>query len=183
MRDVPNAELLEQFTTGTDAFANLVASFAPSDWDATGESPLGHLPARVLFGHTFWDSWLHERDIFVPLGRAPRAEPDELLTVTAFCLLFAGLQGGLIDDAGTTGAALSEPVDVRLRFDELPETALRIVYDTGVHVELDDAAGATNAGSAVALVECFTGRRPLADLDPNLPEDFTAHLTRAAQVL
>ena len=58
-----------------------------------------------------------------------------------------------------------------------------IVYDTGVRVELDDAAGATNAGSAVALVECFTGRRPLADLDPNLPEDFTAHLTRAAQVL
>ena len=142
MREVPNAELLEQFTTGTDAFANLVASFAPTDWDTTGESPLGHLPARVLFGHAFWDSWLHERDIFVPLGRAPRAEPDELLTVTAFCLLFAGLQGGLIDDAGTTGAALSEPVEVRLRFDELPETALRIVYDTGVRVELDDAAGA-----------------------------------------
>jgi uncharacterized protein (TIGR03083 family) len=183
LQDVAPAELFDRFATGALAFATLVESFTSEDWTRLGESPLGHLPARVLFGHAFWDSWLHERDIFVPLGRAPRAEPDELLTVTTFCLLFAGLEGGLLGDPAATGPALREPVDVRVRFDELPDTALRIVYDTGAHVELADPADATAVGSAVTLVEAFTGRRPLAELDARLPDDVAAHLGRAAQVL
>ena len=163
--------------------SQLVDGFAPADWDAIGESPLGHLPVRVLFGHAFWDSWLHERDMFVPLGRAPRVEPDELLAVTCFCLLFAGLQGGLVDDPRATGDALSEPVEATLRFDELPDAGVRVVYDTGVRVELVDPASASDAGSAVALVDGFTGRQPLAGADDRLPADFAAHLARAAHVL
>jgi uncharacterized protein (TIGR03083 family) len=183
LRAVPSAAVSEQFVNGTDALVQLVAGFPPEDWDAIGESPLGHLPARLLFGHAFWDSWLHERDMFVPLGRAPSAEPDELLAVTCFCLLFAGLQGGLVDDARATGDALSEPVEATLRFDELPDVGVRVVYDTGVRVELVDPGGASDAGSAIALVEGFTGRQPLAAASGRLPADFAAHLARAANVL
>ena len=183
LREVSNAELADRFANGTDALVQMVDGFAPADWDAIGESPLGHLPVRVLFGHAFWDSWLHERDMFVPLGRAARVEPDELLAVTCFCLLFAGLQGGLVDDPRATGDALSEPVEATLRFDELPDTGVRVVYDTGVRVELVDPASASDAGSAVALVDGFTGRQPLAGADGRLPADFAAHLARAAHVL
>ena len=70
LREVSNAELADRFANGTEALVQMVDGFAPADWDAIGESPLGHLPVRVLFGHAFWDSWLHERDMFVPLGRA-----------------------------------------------------------------------------------------------------------------
>ena len=35
------------------------------------ESPLGHVPARLILAHGYWDSWLHEYDVFVPLGDAP----------------------------------------------------------------------------------------------------------------
>ena len=96
LRDVPNAELLHQFETGTQSFLDMVETFAPQEWDVVGESPLGHLPVRLLFGHAFWDSWLHERDIFVPLGATVPVEPVELLAITCFCLMFAGLQGGLV---------------------------------------------------------------------------------------
>ena len=183
LRDVPNAVLLDQFEAGTQSLVEIVQTFAPHEWDAIGESPLGHLPARLLFGHAFWDSWLHERDIFVPLGGVVPVEPDELLAVTCFCLLFAGLEGGLVDDEHATGARLSAPVDVRLRFDELPGTALRVEYDSGVHVNLIDPTTASAAGSAVALVDGFAGRCPTAALEAALPPDFAAHLGRAAQVL
>ena len=183
LRDVPNAALLDQFEAGTQSLVEIVETFAPHEWDAIGESPLGHLPARLLFGHAFWDSWLHERDIFVPLGGVVPVEPDELLAVTCFCLLFAGLQGGLVGDEHATGARLSAPVDVRLRFDELPGTALRVEYDSGVRVNLIDPTTASAAGSAVALVDGFAGRCPTAALDAALPPDFAAHLGRAAHVL
>ena len=52
---VSHPELLDRFAAGTQEFVARVESFAPSDWDAIGESPLGHLPARLLFGHAFWD--------------------------------------------------------------------------------------------------------------------------------
>ena len=68
MRGLSPSELLVQFRTGTDALVATVESFTSDDWRATGESPLGHIPARFLLGHALWDSWLHERDIFEPLG-------------------------------------------------------------------------------------------------------------------
>ena len=70
-----------------------------------------------------------------------------------------------------------------MRFDELPDAGVHVVYDTGVRVELVDPASASDAGSAVALVDGFTGRQPLAGADDRLPADFAAHLARAAHVL
>ena len=61
-----------------------------------------------------------------------------------------------------------------MRFDELPDTGVHVVYDTGVRVELVDPASASDAGSAVALVDGFTGRQPLAGADGRLPADFAA---------
>jgi uncharacterized protein (TIGR03083 family) len=182
-RALSNGEMLDRFTTGTRGFVELVESFAPQDWASVGESPLGHLPARLLFEHAFWDSWLHERDIFEPLGLAPPIEPDEIRAVACFALLFAGLQGGLLDDPAPVGDGLSEPVDVTLAFDELPEAAVRVEFATGVHITLADATTASASGSAVDVVECVTGRRPMRLLDGVLPADLVAHLARAAQVL
>ncbi len=180
--EIPHADLLDRFTAGSEAFVGRVESFTPADWNAIGESPLGHLPVRLLFGHAFWDSWLHERDIFVPLGRATPVETDELLAVTCFSLVFAGLQGGLLDDTRATGPGLGGAVDVRLRFDDLPDTAVHVQYDTGARVALTDPDRTRPGGSAVALVEHFTGRRADGPTRAALPENFAGHLARAALV-
>ncbi len=182
-RGLSNGEMLDRFVAGTDAFVELVATFAPEDWNSIGESPLGHLPARVLFAHAFWDSWLHERDIFEPLGLAPPAEADELLAALCFSLLFGGLQGGLIADPEPVGPGLDEPVAVLLRFDELPTVAVRVQVDTGVRITLADPAAALASGSATDVVECYAGRRPLAGVDGTLPSDLAAHFVRATKVL
>src|SRR5580765_4237727 len=89
MRDTPIAEVHDQFVAATDAFAATVNDFTEDDWRAIGESPFGHLEARFIFAHAFWDAWLHERDIFVPLGLTPPVEPDELFAATWFTFFVA----------------------------------------------------------------------------------------------
>jgi uncharacterized protein (TIGR03083 family) len=178
-----DAYVLERFTTGADALIALAQSFTAADWEQIGESPLGHLPARLLFAHAFWDSWLHERDILVPLGRGAPPEPDELLAVTCFSLCFAGLQGGLVGDAAATGPTPPEPIDVVLGFDDLPGTAVRVELDRDVRITLADPAGAVPSGSAVTLVEGVAGRCPATEIDAALPRGIAEQVVRASQVL
>lgn len=176
------AEVLDQLRAATDTFATAVDSLGEDDWSALGESPMGHVPARLALAHALWDSWLHERDILVPLGLEPPVEPDELLVCTWYTLALGGAQGGLLGDPSPVGPGLDAPIDVTLGFDELPE-ALRVVVGEGVRIERAPAgADVAAAGSTVALVETTTGRRPPGP-DLQLPTRLAEHLDRACQVI
>jgi uncharacterized protein (TIGR03083 family) len=179
-------ELLDQYVAVTDAMVTLVDSFAPADWDVRCESPLGHLPARFVLGHAFWDSWLHEYDILTQLDRAPAFVDDELLGATWFSLWFAGLQGGIVDDPDPVGPGPEAPIECCLRFSDLPDRALHVAVGTpadGVRVM---ACGPdhrpVDAGRAVDVVEGLAGRAPVTPAVDALPEDLAAQLQRAALV-
>lgn len=176
------AELLERFSASTDALVDLVGAFDADDWASLGESPFGHIPARYLVGHAFWDSWLHERDVFVPLGLAPPVERDELLHVAWFSLLVTGFQGGLLDDAEAVGPGPAAAIDVALRFDELPDDPFHLRVDDGVHLHRPNGVTPVTAGSAVALVETVTGRRPMTAVAA-LPADVVEQIERAVKIL
>jgi uncharacterized protein (TIGR03083 family) len=180
--ELSNDVLLERFAAGTDAFVETVERFDDSGWAGTGESPFGHIPARYLLAHSFWDSWLHERDLFVPLGLAPPLERDELRQVAGFSLLFTGLQGGLLDDESPVGPGPEAPIDVGLRFTDLPDDPMHLRIDTGVHLRLGaDVTGVTGC-AAVDLVESVTGRQPPESVGA-LPADLRSQLARAVKIL
>jgi uncharacterized protein (TIGR03083 family) len=40
--------------------------------------PAGHISVSAVAHHALWDSWVHERDILVPLGIEQVVEPDEV---------------------------------------------------------------------------------------------------------
>ena len=180
--DLQPEVLLDQLTTGTDTFVAAVAALEADDWDALGEAPFGHMPARMLLAHAFWDSWLHERDILQPLGLAPEVEPDEALTAAWYTLLVSGLEGGLLHDPDPVGPGPSAPIDVTLAFEDLPGERLRVRIDSGVSIARSTDADAVNLGCAVALVEHLTGRAPSPSLDA-VPADLAAQLERAGQIL
>jgi hypothetical protein len=178
LRSLPPAAVLAQFVANTDAFMALVAEFDASDWDSIGESPFGHIPARFIFTHACWDSWLHERDIFVALGAEAPVETDELLAATWFSFFVAGIQGGLLADTAPVGPGLERPVDVTLRFDDFPDHPLHVAYADDVRIDI--GSGGLAAGRALDLVEGFAGRGPT----PVLPDaGLAAHCARAAQIL
>jgi uncharacterized protein (TIGR03083 family) len=179
--ELPTEALFEQFVTGTDTLFATVQTLEGDDWRSLGEAPFGHMPARLILAHAFWDSWLHERDILVPLGVDVPVEDDELLTATWYTLVVGGLQGGLLDDDAPVGPGADAPIDISLQFDDLP-IAVRAQIDTGTRISRSDGADAVAAGSAVDLVESFAGRAP-ADAINSLPADLADQLGRAAQIL
>jgi uncharacterized protein (TIGR03083 family) len=181
-RDTPTPDLFERFVASTDEFVECVQGFGAGDWSGVGESPFGHLENRYLFTHAFWDSWLHERDIFCALGLAPPVELDELFPATWFTLFVGGVQGGLLDDTAPVGAGPSTAIDVTVRFDEFDD-ALRVRIDERMRIDVADAPDAAHdLGSALDLVERFSGRRPI-DFSALPHAELAAQLGRAAQIL
>ena len=176
---LPTDAILETFVDGNEAFVATVETFADDDWDGVGESPVGHVSARMLLAHAYWDSWLHERDILRPLGLAPPVERDDLLAATSYTLVFGALQGGLLDDDAPVGPGPDAPIDVTLRFADLPDDALRVTIDRGVGVVRSSGTDTVPGGSALQLVESVTGRES-SDALRVLPADLAAELDRAA---
>ncbi|MCU1351942.1 MAG: hypothetical protein JWM05_1151 [Acidimicrobiales bacterium] len=175
-------DIRRQFAEGTERLVAAVQAVGDDGWGAVGEAPVGHVPARLVLAHALWDSWLHERDVLLPLGIEPPVEADELLVSTWYTLVMGALQGGLLDDPEPVGPGPSAPIEASLRFDDLPHLGLRVAIDAGVRITAVDPADAEPAGSAVDFVEAVTGRAggdPLAVL----PAPLADQLGRAAQIL
>ena len=139
-----------------------------------------------ILAHGYWDSWLHEYDIFVPLGDPPAVERDDLSVATWFSLVMAALQGGLVDDSrrsrtGSRGADRRVPrVHGPARGSPAPlgrdpgsrrhGRALRVRSPCGRH------------GRAVDLVEGLTGRQDPERATDALPSAVAAQVRRASLI-
>lgn len=180
MRTKSTHELLDDFAVGQATFLETVEAFDASDWMAPGESPIGHVPARLVLAHAFWDSWVHERDVFAPLGRPPALDADEVFAAAWYSLFVFCVEGGLLDDAQSIGSRLDSPIDVQIAFDDVANRALRVQVDDGVRLESGDDPAITV--SALDLVESSTGRGGGARSMELLPSDLRTHLERGQQI-
>ena len=118
MRALAPREMLDQFVTSNDGFLDALAALDERGWSTLAESPAGHVTIRLLAFHAIWDSWIHERDIALPLGIVPDEEPDEL----GSCLRYAAAVGPALtisegnDAPACLAVAASDPDDsVRAR--------------------------------------------------------------------
>jgi uncharacterized protein (TIGR03083 family) len=153
VRDAPSATALTQYLEATSALCALVESFDDGAWGAVAESPPGHVTISALLHHALWDSWVHERDVLLPLGIAPDEEPDEVIA----CLRYAaGLSPAFaMQTAGDRRGALALVVDH-------PDARILVTVDAAVHIS--DAAAPPDAlvvtGDAVELLEALSVRAP-----------------------
>ena len=161
MRAMTPAQTLDELAKGADALLGAVEALDELGWSATGESPVGHVRMRELAHHALWDSWIHERDVLLPLGITPDEEADEVLASLRYvAALTAALSipGG----EGRTGSIVLEVTDPDARF----------VLDLDDSVRLHEGDAPEGAlvlrGRAVDLVEMLSIRAPLT-LD--VPED------------
>jgi uncharacterized protein (TIGR03083 family) len=177
-------EALAAITTSTDLLTTALDAIGDNEWSQVSESPFGHVPVGVIAAHALWDSWLHERDVLVPLGQTPPVEEDELLTGAAFTLFLAGAQGGVLDDAEAVGDGPDGALDASVGFDDLPGRAVHLRVDRDVVVEVEDRqVEAAAGGSAVEFVEGVAGRGDATAVLDRLPADLAAQLARARQIL
>jgi uncharacterized protein (TIGR03083 family) len=156
--DPDPAEVLERFATSTEA---LVARFLALDedgWAALAESPPGHVSIGALAHHALWDSWVHERDILLPLGHQAVEEEDEIVA----CLAYAAALGPTFlssrghDRRGALAVRTTDPaVEVVVEVDET------VVVRLG-----GGDADLCLGGPSVELVDALSIRGPLTQPVP-----------------
>jgi uncharacterized protein (TIGR03083 family) len=156
--DIPPKDVLDKFAASTESLVDLLTSLDDDDWSALAEAPPGHLSISAVCHHALWDSWVHERDILLPLGIAPDEEPDEIAAclryVAALAPAFAISRGGA--GRGTIAIEVTEP-------------ALSVVVEIGERVAVRAGTAGTDArltGEAVPLVEALSVRAPLTHSIP-----------------
>ena len=157
--DESAAEVVEALAASNESLAALVDELAPSDWEQLGEAPPGHISISAVAHHALWDSWIHERDILLPLGESPPEVPDEVIASLRYV---ASLPPAL---AVTRGETRSGGFDVRASD---PDTSFHVAIGADVAVT-DGSEGAdfVLAGKAVDLLEALSVRAPLAVAVPD----------------
>lgn len=151
-----NAETLDRFVASSEAFAAVLDSLAGDEWSALAEAPPGHISVSAMTHHAMWDAWVHERDVLIPLGIAPVAEPDE---VTACLRYGAALGPALARNRGLDrrGALAIEATDPDVR------CAVSIGDRIEVLGKVDDP-DLVLRGDAVELLEAFSVRRAFPEV-------------------
>ncbi len=152
-RDLSPQEVGSRFATSTATLGALVESLGADDWVRLAEAPPGHVTISAVAHHALWDSWIHERDVLMPLGVEPIVDDDE---VTA-CLCWVAALGpalarsrGVTDHGCLTIRATQPDIDVTV--------------DIGDHVvvgERSTDADLVLTGTAAELVDALSIRRPL----------------------
>ena len=150
---VPTGQVLEQFLASTDSLLDVLTSLDDAGWSTLAETPAGHLSVSAVAHHALWDSWVHERDILLPLGDTPDEEADE---IAASIRYVAALSPAMVLNRGAAqrGAFAIHVTD--------PD--LQVVVDVGDEVLVRSGEAdveLTLTGDAVALLEALSVRAPL----------------------
>jgi uncharacterized protein (TIGR03083 family) len=159
MRELAPSEILDQFVTSNEAFLGVLTELDDTGWTTLAESPAGHVPIRLVAHHALWDCWIHERDIALPLGLTPPAEPDEVGSSLRYA---AAVSPAL---AIGNGRALAGRFAV-----EATDPTLCCLLSVGDSVAVQDGNAAPGVpclrGDAVTLVEALSIRAPLPPSAP-----------------
>lgn len=170
--DLSADEVLESFTASTEGLVERWATLDGADWSKPAEAPPGHLSISAVSHHALWDSWVHERDVLLPMGAAPEEHADEV----AACLRYVAALGPAVAiNRGAQGAGVLEVAvtDPDLTFGVAIDEH-RAAVRAG---PADDPSALT--GDAVELVEALSLRAPLdQEVPPGLAPMF-AGLTEA----
>jgi len=146
-------ELLERFEESTRRFTELLESLEDAAWSTLAEAPPGHISVSALVHHALWDSWVHERDVLLPLGLDHEVHDDEVAACVryaaslspAFALSLGQVRTGRLA-VSLTDPELSFVVDVDGR------AAVREGFDEGADLVLQ--------GDAVEVLEALSQRGP-----------------------
>lgn len=167
MTELSHHDVLDQLTESTNALESAVNALSLDDWNRLGESPAGHVSLRLVAHHALWDSWIHERDIAIPLGLRATEEPDEVVA----CLRYAVAVGPLL--ALGNGVAVSGVFAVDGHHPDVQFTLTANDVIT-VGTSPGNAEGMPSfTGSSCDLIEMASIRTPMA---PDVPPEWVALL-------
>ena len=157
--------LLARFTASTEALATLLESLDEQGWQTLAEAPPGHISVAAVVHHALWDSWVHERDVLVPLGLPPEVHDDEV----AACLRYAATLSpafALSLGQSRTGRLAVAVTDPDLAF-VVEVDGRAAVREATSEADAESGADAVLRGDAVEVLEGLSMRTPLTQQVPD----------------
>jgi len=150
-------ETLEAFAASSDQLIELVTSLDDSQWALPAEAPPGHMSIGAIAHHALWDSLIHERDVFLPIGITPPVEDDEVAAAAAYAAAL-NLGFGLLEGDRRAGVvalrSTSPPMRVAITGDAVTISRATAEHDdasepvlelTGTPIEVLDALSVRSA--------------------------------------
>jgi uncharacterized protein (TIGR03083 family) len=156
-------EIAEDLATGTERLLMAVERVRELG-HAFMQTPIGHVSLTFAVLHLLWDSWLHERDVLVPLSGSPLYPTHEVRLVASYALLLAGTA---ISSATTT----QQRCDIVL--DGPGGGYYRMGVEEAIHVEVGipgPAVGSVPQGPILSTIDALAGRGHLKDVVNGPPD-------------
>ncbi len=131
-------------------------------WNLMAEAPPGNCAARVSLQHCLFDSWLHERDLLLPLGITPVENGHEILATAAYLCALAGIASlATLDPHPAPGEVLRVGIP-----DQNATIEITVGLPTVVRIDHSETAVDVEA-PGILLAEAMSGRSDLASIaDP-----------------
>jgi uncharacterized protein (TIGR03083 family) len=160
MRALSSSEILDQFVTSNEGFLGALEGLDERGWSTPAESPAGHVSIRLVAFHALWDSWVHERDIALPLGLTPTEEADEI----GSALRYAAAVGPAL---AITRANMCSGAFAVVATGPDDYFVLEVGDSVAVHNDSPTAPTPCLRGDAVELIEALSIRAPLPSDTPS----------------
>lgn len=160
--EVPSATI-ERFDAASASLRTGIGDRARSGDSTHDRTVYGTAHWTVNVAHLLWDSWLHERDVLLPLGRpAPCSEEEERL-VGLYALLMALVPS----------MRFGRPTSVTVQLGGIGVRTIEASCDDGVLVSAEvPGVAAGMSGDLAAAVDALAGRgSAVADALPGAPEE------------
>lgn len=143
------SEVLDKMRASARSLNDLLGSLTDEDWETLAEAPPGHITVSAVTHHALWDSWIHERDVLLPLGLDVAEEPDEIESCLRYASALAPAFSVVMDDGASTTFSVSV-IEPTVSFDVTVGDSVAIT--SGATTEL------VATGGAVELLEAVSQR-------------------------
>lgn len=150
----PAEKIFADLEASNEKVCGVIEALSDDEMTVLAEAPPGHVAIEAVVHHAIWDSWIHERDMLLPLGIDVPVVDDEVRSTLRYALAlspaFAVWQHP--GSTGVVGALATDPsVEVTIR-----------LHDDRVTVAAGPppADALTLSGSAAELAEFLSVRVP-----------------------
>ncbi len=162
---------IERFAVAAQSLRDGVGRRMEAGDDQVVSEIYGPVHWSVMIVHLLWDSWLHERDVLLPLGLPAQSPVDEQRLAGIYGLMMTTVMPRF----------MKQPFATAIRFTGNAGRTVEAAHESGRLSSTETEAAETELiGDLPQLVDALSGRgTPLKDLLPGAPEqlgDFATYM-------
>jgi uncharacterized protein (TIGR03083 family) len=158
--DETPADTLERIRAGSTVYFAATRASEKCGVERFVEFPFGKEPSTMLIAHAFWDSWVHERDVLVPLGREHRTDDAGTQFATTYALFISS----------AVAALFGTPVNATFELSGLGGGIYEVTHDGDGAIVRSSRDDMTSGADAGALSDALSGRGSVDNLlEPSPP--------------